>query len=218
MPERLPSACTYLPRQKQDDLVNFTQGVCNGLLAAIAIFPTPPVLPADLQILLNTYIAALTAAELLGVNETAEKDNAKFNLENALRVDAAYVNQLVYNLVAGGSSYAAMRADITLTGYFLSQDPVAPGIPLPQPENFRSKSIKKGVIQAYVNSVPRNRGLLFQYRVKATPDNPWLSIAWPNLRPVLNDLNSGSTYQLQCSFIGSSPVQNFSVIIEQVCI
>lgn len=217
MPERLPFAVLGLKDFPQDDVVSKAQAVHDGLLASIATFPTPPVLPAALQILIDNFAAALAAAVTLGVNETAAKNEARLQLDNALRVDAAYVNQLIYNLNASGTSYSALKTLITGTGYALSKDPIAPA-PLPQPENFRSKSINKGQIKATVNNFPNQRGLEFWYRKITIPASPWTVLAWPNIRVTIDGLDSGSTYEMQCAYIAAVPTRNFTIILTQVVI
>jgi hypothetical protein len=217
MPERLPFACTKFQSIKDADFVDTSQAIHDGLLAGIAIFPTPPVLPAALQILIDNYAAALAAAVLLGKFETAEKNRTRFLLENALRVDCAYVNQIIYNLNAGGTPYATLRSNIELTNYELSKDPIAPE-PLPTPENFRTRSTNNGEIYFAVNFYPNNRGLEMWYRPVTTPESAWTVMAWPRIRGTIIGLTRGQMYQLQCSYVGANPVRNFTLPIFQVAV
>lgn len=217
MPERLPFAAMKFQELRQDELVDRGQAVVDGLLAAIAIYPTPPVLPAALQILVDNYSAALAGAVLGGKYNTKAKDNTKFLLINALRVDASYVNQLTYNLNASGTSYAVLRANVTLTGYELSKDPIPPA-PLSAPENFRAKSLNPGEIYFACDAVKNYKCLQIEYRSVTPTLGELVVFASPRVRGIITGLTKGVQYQLQCVFVGASPVKNYSNIIYQVCI
>lgn len=217
MSERLPLACTLINRIVQPEKPVFFQNIINGLLAMIAVYPTPPVLPADLQTLLDAYTLALSDAALRGKQNTSAKDAAYVAVFNAIRVDQAYVNQINFNLIAAGTNYVTIRTNILGTGYFLSTDPSPVG-PLPTPENFRTRSLQKGNLQVQVNAERQATGLEVWYKPHTAPDTAWIIDTSTTQRPIYTGLTSGVTMDVKCAFIGSNPTRNFTEILQQVVV
>lgn len=217
MPVRLPLACTQFNTFTQDDLAVYAQNIHDGLLAAIATFPTPPILPAALQTLINNYTTALTAAVLLGKENVSAKNKAKFDLKNALRADASYVNQIIQGLISAGTSYADAQTLILSTGYDLSKTPTPAG-PLPQPEVIKYYSTKPGQIYIKFKANRNAKGMAIQYRPVTSPVSPFTNTSWPNSRVTLKGLVSGTTYEILGYYIGATPGGVQSNAIYQVCI
>lgn len=217
MPIRLPLACTKFNTYTQANLAVVAQNIHDGLLAAIATFATPPILPAALQTLIDAYNAALTDAVLLGKENVSAKNEAKFALKNALRADAAYVNQIIQALISGGTSYADAETLILSTGYALSKTPTPAGA-LPKPDVVKYYSTTKGQINVKFAAIPNSKGMTIQYRPVTSPVSPFVTTNWPNTRVILRNLISGTTYEIAGTYVGANPARNFSDSIMQVCV
>lgn len=213
MPIRLPKAATKMNRP-QDDLAVYAQNIHDGLLASIATFPTPPVLPAALQTLIDTYTAALAAAFEGSKAQTAAKNLAKLELMSALRVDAGYVNQIVFNLISGGTTYDDAQTIILETGYELSRDPTPAG-PLLIGAVKNAGSFAKGQFSCLIERVPNAIG----YQVKYAPDvvDAVTKFAtFTNGRIVINGLTSGVYYTFELAAIGTNPTRTYNVQVVKI--
>jgi len=71
----------------------------SGLTDNAAIYPAPPVLPADLTTLINTYTSAKNdaiAAQAVAEEVTTNKDEALEDLADAMRSDIRYAENTVH--------------------------------------------------------------------------------------------------------------------------
>jgi hypothetical protein len=152
MPQKLPLACTAFGTFGIGQFAVFSQNVHDGLLSSIATFPTPPILPAALQGLINDYVTAADNAVLLGKDNVSLRNASRKKLQNALRADASYVNQILQDMVLNGTDYADIQTLILATGYVLSIDPSPVG-PLSAPTIKRYYSTTKGQLNIHVDKV-----------------------------------------------------------------
>lgn len=159
---RLPKANTWFQHYKDTQLATIAQNIHDGLLAAIADFPTPPVLPLAIQGYITAYITALSNAVDGSKESTRLKNAAKVTLQTALRLDCKYVNQIVYLNVFSGLTYEAAQAQILTTGYQLSKDPTPVGeITQPVIKKFSSPNPRMLAIQ--VIPIPGVKGYSVEY-------------------------------------------------------
>lgn len=217
MPVKLPKANTAFQLQTDSSLAAYAQNVHDGLLSAIATYPTPPVLPAALQILIDTYSVALAASIDGSRYDTAVKKEAKLALVNALRVDCTYVNQLTYNLVSGGLPYADAQVLILSTGYVLSVDPGPIGL-LPAPILIKHSSPSPGQLYILLEKLFGARSYELSWRIVATPEVVYSVSGFPSSRIRLDGIPSGSTVEFFLAGIGASPIKSFTTIFTQVII
>lgn len=83
---------------KEADVVVLAQNLSVGLDASAAVYPSPPVTPADLQTALTAYIAAReasVAAVAAAEEATAAKDEALQNLTDEMKADLRYAENTV---------------------------------------------------------------------------------------------------------------------------
>lgn len=210
---RFPRANTWFQKQTDTNLLPYAQNIKTMLLAAIATFPTPPVLPAALQIIIDAYAAALSLATGPGAGKiyTSRKNAAKLTLINALRQDCQYVNQIVTGLIASGTSYDAAQVLILSTGYQLSKDPVPAG-PMPPVEIIRYGSYTKSQFYILAQKLANAKG----YVVKVSDNTevgPQFEMSFPSTRMTLVGLKSGHSYTFEIAAIGANPIRNFATQI-----
>jgi hypothetical protein len=217
MPQTLPRACIVVSNMPQDDVLVFAQNVLAGLTASVAEFPTPPVTLVALSNLIDNYQAALAAAADLGKENVSAKNAARRFLENGLRTDQYYVNQVIQADIAGGMAYEDAATLILGTGYGLNTTP-SPAGPLPAPIIETYRSFNRGQLYLRVQANRNAKGYQLEYRVKGDPDDPWTTEAKPNSRITQDGLTSAVLYQARVSYVGANPTRNFSAIIEQVVI
>src|SRR6267154_6494769 len=194
MPARLPLACTKFPAQDQTNLAVYAQNIHDMILAAIATFPTPPILPVALQTLIDAYVAALNAALLLGKVNTSAKNASMKSLKNALRADCSYVNQIVQDMIASGTNYTDAETLILSTGYALSISP-SPAGPLPSPVILIFRSTVKTQLYLKVGSNRNSKGYQVNYRPVTTPASDWSTQPFPSSRITIDNLVSGTNYE-----------------------
>lgn len=196
---RLPKANTWFVHYKDTQLATIAENIRLGLLATIADFPTPPVLPAALSGLITTYVAALAAAVDGSKQQTATKEAAKIQLQNALRLDCKYVNQIIYGDVFSGMTYEDAQALILSTGYQLSKDPEPVGN-LPQAEIKKYGSPKPRQLSILVIAIPGARGYQVDYWITGEARNTAITFMSATSRILIPNLTSGQ--QLTFTVIG----------------
>lgn len=217
MAERLPLACTQF-QQKQTDFLAFAQNIHNSMAIApaVTLFPTPPVLLPALQALITDYGNSLTLAAGRGLENVSEKNASRKRLQNALRTNAAYINQILQALVAAGTDYATIKADIASTGYHLSIDPLPAG-PLPAPTIFRYKSVVKGQLDIHVLKVFGAKSYLIEYTIDASTDKQTAISSTSRIK--IPGLPSASVVHASVCAIGANTsARNFSVVVDQVIV
>lgn len=209
---RLPKANTWFQNYTDSDLLPAAQNIHDGLLASIATFPTPPVLPAALQTLIDNYAAALSLATGpgAGIQNTINKNAEKRTLQDALRQDAMYVNTIITGLIASGSTYEATQLLIANTGYQLSKDPTPAG-PLPAVEIKKNGSFTKGQYYILLKKIVNAKG----YAVKVVDNDAATAVelTFPGVRITINGLISGHNYTFAIAAIGANPSRNFATQI-----
>lgn len=212
MSVRFPKANTWFQKQTDSTLLTYAQGIHDGLLAAIATFPTPPILPAALQTIIDDYAAALSLAIGPGAGKinTANKNKTKLTLVLALRRDAAYVNNIIIGLISTGTSYADAQALIISTGYQLSADPVPAG-PLPAVMVRKYGSYTKR--QFYILCEKVNNAKAYTVRVFDVTANTAFEKSFPTTRITLTELISGHEYTFAIAAVGANPTRNFATQI-----
>ena len=80
------------------EVVALAQAMKGGLTDNAAIYPAPPVLPADLTTLVNTYTSVKNtaiAAQAVAEEATADKDDALDSLVEAMKTDIRYAENTV---------------------------------------------------------------------------------------------------------------------------
>lgn len=96
----------YYHRLPDEELDDFATGVRVGLGNNLSLFPTPPVLPAALQALIDDYEVKRSAYKRGGLDQKPAFEQAKATLVNALDDNAEYVNSIAdgneATIVAGG--------------------------------------------------------------------------------------------------------------------
>lgn len=81
------------------EVAALAQAMKSGLTDNAAIYPAPPVLPADLTALINTYTSAKNdaiAAQAVAEEATTNKDEALEDLADAMRSDIRYAENTVH--------------------------------------------------------------------------------------------------------------------------
>lgn len=218
MPTRLPFAALKANNTKDNNLRDYAQAVHDGLLASIATFPTPPVLPASLQTQIDTYTAALAAASDRGKAEVQAKNTAKFNLIRSLRTDCAYVNQIIFKMIASGTSYDAASDLILGTNYELSKDPTPAGL-LPKPTIKQNYSRVIGQLYILVESLGRNcRSYQVNIGLTGTSENTWKTLVFPNGRITIENLTSAQSYSWRVAGVGTNTSREFTDVYTNVII
>jgi len=213
---RFPKANTWFQNLTNTDLLVYGQAVHDGLLAAIADFPTPPVLPAALQITINNYAAALSLASGPGAGKinTAAMNAAKLILKDQLRQDCLYVNMIIVGLISGGTSYEDAEVLILSSGYQLSKEPVPAG-PMPAVELVTYGSYNKGQFYILAIKIVNSKGYVVRVFDITTSAEPF-EVSFPSTRMTLMNLISGHEYTFQIAAIGANPTRNFGTQITNV--
>ena len=211
---RFPKANTFFQKYTDTDLLTVAQNIQTKLLAAIADFPTPPVLPAALQTLIDTYAAALSLATGpgAGVINTKAKNAAKLALINALRQDCQYVNQIIVGLISTGTSYADAQVLISSTGYQLSADPTPAG-PLPAVTVRKYGSFTKGQFYILAEKIANAKGYVVRV-ADITSGTNIFDLTFPSTRiNITQGLISGHEYTFAIAAVGANPTRNFATQI-----
>lgn len=176
---------------KDSDLVDFAQGVIDGLTDN-ADFPTPPVIATALNTKRNTFSSALAKANKGSVADTIAKNAARTDLEDALRQDAVYVEQIS----------AGDEAKITSTGYDPMTHAHNPVATMTKAEIKRIENAASGSLLVRVNPIPNAHSYEVQTQ---TAGGAWQSsntssqargIVLPNLTP-------GTTYNVRVRAVGA---------------
>jgi len=80
------------------EVVALAQAIASGLADNAAVYPAPPVLPADVTALINAYTTAKNtaiAAQAAAEDATTSKDDALEDLADAMRSDLRYAENTV---------------------------------------------------------------------------------------------------------------------------
>lgn len=239
MGQKLPQANTRF-QQKQSTLAQFAARVYN-MMTGNSYYPTPAIPLATLVGYINTYNAMLASSVKGSKTDTASKNAAKGTLVNALRVQAKYVTQTAYNLIATSSimeqQLQAMRTIILSSGFEISKvpNPVADtgGLDLAiikkvisdQPGNIHI------LLRQYATPKRGTKTWQIQYRTALEPGTvpvpagPWQTNTYTSGNIYIDGLTSGKTYDYQIAAVGGNNTKlnqrnqvNFSVIKQVVVI
>lgn len=213
MGQVLPRAVTKFGTLKNSQLVVQSQSIHDGLVAAVADFPTPTVPVADLQTYIDDYTTALTASIDGSKEQRSVMHKTRLVLKNALRTNANYVNQLVSLQILSGVSYPDASNLILSTGYELfNQSNPAGVLPSPVPKKFGSPA--KGQFYMLLIKVPNAKG----YEVRLTDLNGDTSVTLTFSRRsiLITGLISGHLYNAQLASIGANNTRTFDTQIDQV--
>lgn len=217
MATRLPKANTAFQKYSNTDLVTYAQAIHDGMLAAIATFPTPPVSAAALQTLIDNYEAALAASIDGSKLQKAQMHRTRALLWNALRSIAAYVNQIIYLQISQGASYEDAEALILSTGFELSKQPEPVGeLPAPIVRSWSSPQI--GQLYILVERLPGARAYEVVYKIVGQPDSSEQTAVSPSTRIKINGLTSGQNYSFRVAGVGSETLRMFGSANTQVII
>jgi len=88
---------TRFPRTEAE-VIALAQSMVSGLTANAAVYPAPPVIPADLTTLISAYTTAKNAAiaaQAAAEDATAGKDDALEDLVDAMKSDIRYAENTV---------------------------------------------------------------------------------------------------------------------------
>jgi hypothetical protein len=216
MGQRKPRANWQTTQLKNNNLSDQALAVVNGLLAAIATFPTPPVPSATLGAQLNNYNTALAAS--IGGSKQQRKEMATQRqlLRGMLVDDGQYVNQIVWSNIVGGQSYVDASNDIVSSGYILGAQPSPIG-PLPEPAIKKFGSYKIGQLSVLIR--PKIKGAK-AYQIilglHGTNQDTWTSYTFPNGNMTIDGLTSALNMDGRVTAIGTSPVRNYTAVFSQV--
>lgn len=237
MSNRLPTAVTNFSKFGNYKLITIAQAVHDGMDANSGDFIAPPILMVDLQGLIDTYKDLLATAFKGTKLQTSNKNEAKKNLQNALRAEAKYVNQIVayrwYNYTSI-FTYDNAISLILLSGFPVNKapNPVGQVMDLIIQE---ATSLLPGElyvrIKTYTNLKRNIKTYSAKYR-KVIPAVPpatvptygdWQYYIFTDSRFTITELDSGFTYQVQVAGIGgkskrNQTTTNYTPILEKVII
>lgn len=215
MASRLPKANTQFAKLTSANLGTFAQAVHDGLLAAVATYPTPPIMPAALQTSITTYNTAYAASIGGSKEQRAAFHTARFNLRNALRVDATYVNSVTWGLIQTGTDYPTAKGLILSTGYALSVDPAPVGV-LPVCSATTWGSFQSGTFTARLVRIPGAKA----YSVIVGDQNTGktYTLTFTTSRILITDLIPGHQYVFSFAAIGANPTVTYGFQITQYVI
>lgn len=217
MGQRLPRANTGFNTLIDADLVTQGQAIVDGLTASAADFPNPPISPADLQGFLNGYSSALAASIGGSLVQRAEMRARRNTLRTVIRQDAFYVNQMAALFASQGLAYTQISELIAGTGFQLGKQP-APAGPLPPPTVIKFSSPKVGVLYVLLGAIKNAKAYVIVFGKTGTPETGWETVAFPNTRINLLNLDSGSEYTFRLYAQGASTAINFTADLTQVII
>lgn len=178
-------------RSSANDLANLCDDVVDGLTGNAA-YPTPPV-PAPGLTTLNTALrAAITAADVGGKQQTAEKNIAYNAVVAALRKDANYVE-----IQADNNEAILLSSGFDIISTNRAQSP------LNQP--FVNLS-NLGTMQLLVQMGSILNAKSYQLQTATSATGPWAEagIFTQARRIVLTGLTPGTTYFVRARAIGGS--------------
>ena len=235
--KRLPKAVIYTKRLSSNALIIAAQSLHNGLVAQAVTYPAPPIVVTDFQTTIDAYQAASVAAVKGTKDQTAAKHEAKQNMINAMRAEITYINQVVQDTYEANPSmnYDTLRNMILSAGVKNLKNITRPNTlgnvktPITISAIAKDKSTKYGT---NVNGVLKIRVQIpvkyktqaiktwwLQYRLKATPANPWSDFHSTTTRIQVTGLDAG-TYEYMVAgvpgiFMGKDQL-NWSTIQETV--
>ena len=172
-------------------LVEFTRTVITGLTGN-EMFPVPPIALTEMQRLQTEFEAALARSALGGKQATAEKNQVRATVVDALRRTAAYVQMQMNNelstLLSSGFEAASGRS---------------PSEPLPAPAILRIENTETTRLALRVTPVANARA--YEVR-KMNGTGGWVpaTIGTKSRRLEVDGLVPGSKYQFQVRAIGGS--------------
>lgn len=217
MPTRLPKANTYFNHYDNANLVTQGQNVVNGMTTSVADFPTPPISLVDLQSAVGNYSTALSLSMGGSKQQRTAMRAARTLLKNNLRQTCNYVNQVIYDDIAAGTSYSDAQDLITGTGFQLSLDPTPAG-PLAKPTVRTYGSPQIGQLYVLLEKLVGAKTYQMNIGLAGSDQSTWKVYTFPNTRMTLPGLTSGQQYQFMLMGVGASTVRTFSDIFSQVII
>lgn len=183
-------------RYPDSRLPEFGSGVKDGLTNNLSL-PEPPVTPAELTVLINTFNGYLAKGRYAGRLNTSGKKAARLDLVVALNKDASYVD-------------IACNGDLTilLSSGFLPVSTNRAQTVLSAPQVLAVEYGQKGELKPRVKADLNAKS--FVGRIKEVGGSEYgPSISFPNSRAILfRGLKSGLEYMMQLCAIGGSTGQS----------
>ena len=234
--KRLPKACTEFGKLTDAKLITRGFAVVNGMTGAIGIYPNPPILPADLEGYVLDFQAASAAAVNGKKNDTQAKAYTKNLLLQVLRANATYVNQVIQReyTIPDENNIQILRFNILQSGFEVSKRVGRPNTlgNAKAPITISALAKTKGKSGTNVNGVLKIRVQIpvkyekqaiktwwLQYRLKATPANPWSDFHSTTTRIQVTGLDPGKYEYMVAGvpgiFMGKDQL-NWSTIQETV--
>lgn len=190
-------------RLRDDDLDTKSQVIINSLTGNVD-FPNPVPSLAEVTASRNAYVAALTANETGGKQETLRKNLARKDLEKLLGLLGLYVqaNCKDSELIALSSGFEIQK----------SRAPI--GI-LAKPSNFKIENGPlAGSLQASVDKVEGAKSYLFEItKTPVTDESIWKTESSTTKTFLFEDLTAGTQYAIRVTGVGANPKKVYSDIL-----
>ena len=191
---RVSNAFTIL---SDNDLIGFNTMLIT-CLTGNAAFPGLPVSIADLTALLEAFQDAVNAMALNSSSQlTAERDEARTALLDALRKTAAYIQSVALNSLS-----------MLLSSGFSAASPSSSPTPLPAPVILLVQNLAS--TQVLMRLSPISNAKSYETQLSTDGGKTWVSggISSQARRIVLKNLTPGMVYNIQSRAIGGSTGQS----------
>jgi hypothetical protein len=215
MGQRKPRANWQVTQETNANLSTITLAVVNGLTASIAVYPTPPVLPADLQAQLNNYNTALAAS--IGGSEVQRQTMrvAREILRASLRIDGQYVNTTTWTNIYLGQTYENATLDIVSSGFQLGAQSSPIG-PIGQAVIKKWSSPAPGQLYVLVDKLRGARTYTLSWYVTGANPDTAVGEVFPNTRILRVGFQSGINITATVAGNGSSGITTESIPFSQI--
>jgi hypothetical protein len=190
-------------RLKDDELDTKSQVIINGMTGN-PNFATPVPTLADVTTARTNYVAALTAAQQGGKQETATKNQTRKALEDILRLLGLYVQANCQN-----SETIALSS-----GFDIQRAPGPIGV-LAKPESFVAESgPTTGTMEVSCDRITGARSYVFETTAAPVTDaSVWTSRFATSKAYVFDSLTPGKQYAFRMAGIGADPMLVYSDVL-----
>lgn len=220
MGQRLPKANSEFGKLTDSGLIARAQAIHDGMVANVAIFPTPPITMLLFQGFIDNFKSTSATAVKGSKVDTALKSSAKSDLINNMRSIVTYINQVIYDQYQSNTSnLTGYRYQILLSGAGLAKEPnpAANNVGLGIPIIHRAISNQAGSLSILLRQYERwKRGTKVwqvQYRTSAIPGTvpvpagEWISDTFTSGNINITGLESGKYYDYQIAAVGGRDVK-----------
>lgn len=217
MSARFPKANWKSTSYTNANLSTATLAIINGLTAEALTFPLLPVPVATMQADLNNYNTSLAISIDGSKAQRAQMQLDREQVRIDIRDNGQYVNQVIQSIINAGSSYAAARALIALTGYPVSLDPSPVG-PLTQAVIKKFSSPAPEQLYVLVDKIHGARTYSLNWGIAGSERSTWITEVYPNTRILKTDAPSGTNIVLTVNGNGASGISTESNPVTQIII